>query len=151
MRAVIQRVHEARCEVADEVTGAIGRGVVVFLGITDDDGDDDLAWICRKIPQLRIFEDEEGRMNQALTDVGGGVLLISQFTLYGNLKKGSRPSFNRAAGPDHAVPLYEAAIAQLSASLGQPVATGRFGAMMKITAVNDGPVTLILDSRQKDF
>jgi D-tyrosyl-tRNA(Tyr) deacylase len=151
MRAVIQRVDAASVSVAGEVVGEIGPGLLVFLGVGEGDTVDDVAWLASKVCKLRVFEDDEGKMNRAVTETGGGVLVISQFTLFGNLKKGTRPSFNRSAAPEVAIPLYEAFIAEVSHQLGKPVPSGRFAADMTIHAVNDGPVTLILDTRQKDF
>jgi D-tyrosyl-tRNA(Tyr) deacylase len=151
MRAVIQRVDAASVSVTGEVVGEIGPGLLVFLGVGEGDTVDDVAWLAGKVCKLRVFEDGEGKMNRAVTETGGGVLVISQFTLFGNLKKGTRPSFNRSAPPEVAIPLYEAFIAEVSQQLGKPVPSGRFAADMTIHAVNDGPVTLILDTRQKDF
>ncbi len=151
MRAVIQRVSEASVSIDGEIRGAIGLGLLVFLGIESEDGKDDLVWLSGKIPQIRLFPDEAGRMNRALTDIDGEILLISQFTLFGNLRKGARPSFNRAAPPEIAVPLYEEFVRAISTALGKPVVTGEFGAMMKIQALNDGPVTLFLDTKNKKF
>ncbi len=151
MRVVVQRVSSAACRVDGVVTGEIGRGLLVFLGIEKTDTADDLAWLVQKVCKVRVFEDEAGKMNLPVSEIGGGVLVISQFTLYGHLKKGTRPSFNRSAPPDMAVPLYEAFIEAVSAELGQPVPSGIFGADMKIDAANDGPVTLVMDSRQRDF
>jgi len=151
MRAVVQRVSRAAVTVEGREKSAIGPGLLVFLGVGRDDGPDDLDWLVRKVPQIRCFEDAEGRMNRSVTDIDGGVLVISQFTLFGNLRKGTRPSFNRAALPDTAVPLYEQFVAALEKALGKPVGTGEFGAHMDIEAVNDGPVTLVLDTQQKDF
>ncbi len=150
MRAVLQRVAEASVCVEDEVVGEIGGpGLLVFLGIEKNDGPEDLEWLSQKIPSIRLFPDENGLMNRSVLDVGGGILVISQFTLYGNLRKGTRPSFNRAAPPEIAVPLYREFIKQIAAHLGKPVATGEFGKMMKIQALNDGPVTLLLDTKNK--
>lgn len=149
MRAVIQRVHEARVEVDGTATGAIGPGLLVFLGVHHEDTQPDLEWLVGKILQLRIFPDAEARMNLSVRETGGGILLISQFTLYGTLRKGSRPSFNRAASPERATAFYEEAIKRLSFGLGRPVATGRFGEHMDIACEQDGPVTIILDSRDK--
>lgn len=151
MRAVIQRVCSASV-VADGVPkDGIGRGLLIFLGVAESDESEDLDWLVRKIPHIRCFEDEEERMNRSVLDLGGDLLVISQFTLFGNLKKGTRPSFNRAARPEKAVPMYEAFVQALEASTGRRVATGSFGAQMDITAENDGPVTLILDTKQRDF
>ena len=151
MRAVIQRVSEAACKVEGEITGEIGIGLLVLLGIEDADTGDDLQWLAQKICSLRIFSDENGLMNKALADVGGNILLISQFTLFAQTKKGNRPSFIRAARPDKAIPLYEKMITTLEELTGQKVSTGIFGADMKISLVNDGPVTIVIDTREKDF
>jgi D-tyrosyl-tRNA(Tyr) deacylase len=137
--------------VGGEVAGRIGPGLLVFLGIGQDDGEEDASWLIGRILNLRIYEDGEGRMNRSLRDIDGEVLVVSQFTLFGNLKKGNRPSFNRAALPEQAVPAYERFVDELSAALGKPVPTGRFGRHMDIEAHNDGPVTLIVDSKRKDF
>lgn len=150
MRAVIQRVSEASCTVDKQVVGAIGPGFVVLLGIEETDGPDDLRWLAKKIAHLRVFGDEGGLMNKSLHDIEGNVLLISQFTLFAQTRKGNRPSFIRAAKPDKAIPLYEAMIAELSAQTGRTVATGVFGADMKISLVNDGPVTIVMDTKDKD-
>lgn len=149
MRAVVQRVSEASVSIEGKMKGEIEAGLLVFLGVTPDDGDNDIAWLSHKIPAIRIFPDDDGLMNRSVLDTGGGILLISQFTLYGNLRKGTRPSFNRAAPPDIAVPLYERFIKELERELGKPVPTGEFGAMMEIKAVNDGPVTLFIDSKER--
>ena len=151
MRAVIQRVSKASVRVEGQVCGAIEGGLVVFLGVRRGDTEEDLAWLAAKIVKLRVFEDDAGKMNASVKDVAGGVLLISQFTLFGNIKKGTRPSFNRAAPPEEAIPLYEKAKVVLSHELGKPVACGVFGAMMDIEAHNDGPVTIILDTKERDF
>jgi D-tyrosyl-tRNA(Tyr) deacylase len=150
MRVVLQRVSSASVTIAGRVAGQIDRGLLVFAGIEDADTAADGEWLAQKIVKLRIFADEEGQMNRSVADVGGGILLISQFTLHASTQKGTRPSFNRAARPEHARSLYEHFIAQLSAALGRPVATGEFGAMMDVTLVNDGPVTLIIDSKTRD-
>ncbi|MGN6178044.1 MAG: D-aminoacyl-tRNA deacylase [Mucilaginibacter sp.] len=150
MRAVIQRVSAASCTVDDEVTGKIDTGFLVLLGIEDADTTDDLQWLAQKICGLRVFGDENGLMNKALADVGGNILLISQFTLFAQTKKGNRPSFIRAARPDKAIPMYEQMIATLSAITGKKTATGIFGADMKISLVNDGPVTIIMDTKDKE-
>ena len=146
MRAVLQRVRRARVVVGDEVVGAIERGLLVLLGVAPDDTADGARWLADKIVGLRIFADAEDKMNLAVQDVGGSVLVVSQFTLYGDCRKGRRPSFVAAAPPEIAVPLYEGFVNALRA-LGVPVQTGRFGAMMQVELVNDGPVTLILDSK----
>ena len=151
MRVVIQRVNLATVRVGDEVVGAIGRGLLVFIGIHREDTDEDLDWILQKIVQVRVFEDEEGKMNRSVMEISGDVMLISQFTLFGKLRKGTRPSFNRAASPEIAIPIYESAVKKLSFLLGKAVATGRFGEHMDIRAQNDGPVTLVIDSHEKRF
>ena len=150
MRAVIQRVTEASCKVDGNITGQIGTGFLVLLGIEDADTDEDLQWLAQKIIGLRVFGDESGLMNKALTDVGGNILLISQFTLFAQTKKGNRPSFIRAAKPDKAIPLYEKMISVLEALSGKKIASGIFGADMKIGLLNDGPVTIIMDTKDKD-
>ncbi len=150
MRAVIQRVSEASCKVDGQVTGQIKTGFLVLLGIEDADTNDDLQWLAQKISGLRVFSDENGLMNKALADVEGNILLISQFTLFAQTKKGNRPSFIRAAKPDKAVPVYEQMITTLEALTGKKIATGVFGADMKISLVNDGPVTIIMDTKDKE-
>lgn len=151
MRAVIQRVTEASCKVDGNTTGAIGLGFVVLLGIEDADTDEDLQWLAQKITALRIFGDENGLMNKALADVDGSILLISQFTLFAQTKKGNRPSFIKAARPDKAIPLYEQMIKALDTITGKKTATGIFGADMKISLINDGPVTIIIDTKSREF
>ena len=150
MRAVIQRVTQASCTVDDEITGRIDTGFLVLLGIEDADTGDDLQWLAQKICGLRVFSDENGLMNKALADVYGNILLISQFTLFAQTKKGNRPSFLRAVRPDKAIPLYEQMIEALKTITGKKIATGIFGADMKISLVNDGPVTIIMDTKDKD-
>jgi D-tyrosyl-tRNA(Tyr) deacylase len=145
MKALIQRVSEASVEVGGQRVAEIGRGLLVLLGITHGDGLKEVAWLARKIPALRIFEDEQGLMNKSVTDVGGSVLVVSQFTLYADTRKGNRPSFIEAARPEHAEPLYESLVAQLRQTLGADrVGTGVFGAEMKVRLLNDGPVTVEL-------
>lgn len=151
MRAVIQRVSKASVVVDGATVGAIGSGVLLFLGVGQNDSVADVDWLVSRVIKLRIWEDADGRMNRSLLDMDGEALVISQFTLFGSLKKGNRPSFNRAGHPDLAVPLYEAFVASLSEALGKPVPTGRFGAHMDIEAHHDGPVTLIVDTERKDF
>ena len=150
MRVVIQRVSSASVTVNDQVTGNIQRGLLVFAGIEDADHDEDITWLSNKITQLRVFNDENGVMNRGVKEVDGGILLISQFTLHAATKKGNRPSYIRAAKPEIAVPLYEKLIGQLSADLGKPVETGVFGADMQVALVNDGPVTIWIDSKNKE-
>ena len=150
MRSVVQRVSSARVTVAGEVTGEIGVGLLVFLGIAPADTLADAQWLAEKICALRIFEDPEGRMNRSVTERAGGILVVSQFTLFASTRKGTRPSFNDAAKPDIAMPLYESFNRFASAALGRPVATGRFAAMMDVSLVNDGPVTLVIDSKIRE-
>ena len=145
MRAVIQRVRSARVIVGDEVVGAVGRGLLVLLGVAPADTAVEVQWLADKVVGLRIFADEDGKMNRSVAEVGGGVLVVSQFTLHGDCRKGRRPSFVGAAPPETAEPLYEAFLNAVRA-LGVPTAAGRFGAMMQVELVNDGPVTLILDT-----
>ena len=146
MRVVLQRVSRAEVRVDGRVAGAIGTGFVVLVGFAPTDTDEILAWMAEKIVGLRLFADAEDKMNRALADVGGGLLVVSQFTLYGDARKGRRPSFTDAAPPEAAVPLYERFVALLRERAGGlPVATGEFGAMMEVELVNDGPVTLLLE------
>jgi len=144
MRVVLQRVREASVEVDGRRIGAIERGYVVLVGFTHTDTTDEVAWMAEKIGSLRLFSDQDGRMNLALSDVGGAVLIVSQFTLYGDARKGRRPSFVDASRPEHAIPLYEHFVNTMRAS-SVTVATGEFGADMQVALVNDGPVTLVLD------
>lgn len=150
MKAVIQRVTEASCKVDGKVTGDIENGFLVFLGIEDADGQEDLEWLAQKIVNMRIFGDENGLMNKSLTDIDGNILLISQFTLFAATKKGNRPGFTKAARPDKAIPLYEAMIEKLDILLSRKVETGIFGADMKVSLVNDGPVTILIDTKNKE-
>ena len=145
MRAVVQRVTEAQVSVGDRVPGSIGPGLCVLLGISTEDGPGEVGWTADKIANLRIFSDEEGKMNLSLLDVGGEALVVSQFTLYGDARKGRRPSFVKAASGAEAEALYTDVVVAL-AGLGVRVATGEFGAMMQVSLTNDGPVTIILDS-----
>lgn len=150
MRAVIQRVTQASCTVDDQVTGTIGNGFLVLLGIEDADTKEDLDWLAQKIANMRVFGDENDLMNKSLSDIDGNILLISQFTLFAATKKGNRPGFTRAARPDKAIPLYEEMIKQLSNLISKEVQCGIFGADMKISLLNDGPVTIIMDTKDKD-
>lgn len=150
MRVVIQRVSEASVTVDGQVTGSVGRGLLVLLGIEDADTEEDIQWLSSKITNLRVFDDENGVMNLSVKDVDGGVLLVSQFTLHASTRKGNRPSYIRASKPEYAVPMYEKMIRQLGDDLGKPVATGIFGADMKVKLTNDGPVTIIIDSKAKE-
>jgi D-tyrosyl-tRNA(Tyr) deacylase len=146
MRAVLQRVSRARVVIEGQVAGEIGAGLLVLLGVTQADTPEAARWLADKVVGLRCFNDDAGKMNRSVAEVGGGVLVVSQFTLYGDCEKGRRPSFVKAAPPETAIPLYEAFVEGVRA-LGVPTATGRFGAMMQVELVNDGPVTLIVDSR----
>jgi D-aminoacyl-tRNA deacylase len=150
MRAVIQRVTEATCKVEGNITGSIDKGLMILLGVAADDTDEDLQWLAQKIAGMRIFSDEAGLMNKSITDIGGRILLISQFTLFAQTKKGNRPSFIRAAKPDMAIPMYEQMIKTLAELTSTKIETGIFGADMKISLVNDGPVTIILDTKDRD-
>ncbi|MEW6156108.1 MAG: D-aminoacyl-tRNA deacylase [Verrucomicrobiota bacterium] len=150
MRAVIQRVSEADVTIAGQVKGAIGPGLLVLLGIEESDTPEDVEWLSGKIVRLRIFNDEQGVMNRSVAEVKGDLLLISQFTLFASTKKGNRPSYIRAARPEIAIPLYEMFIRRIGADLGKPVHTGEFGADMKVRLINDGPVTIIIDTRHRE-
>jgi D-tyrosyl-tRNA(Tyr) deacylase len=150
VRIVLQRVSSASVTAGGRVTGEIGRGLLVLVGIETADTAADGEWLAQKIAKLRIFADENGQMNKSVTEAGGSILLVSQFTLHASTQKGTRPSFNAAARPEQARPLYEQFIAQVSTALGGPVATGEFGAAMDVALVNDGPVTLIIDSKQRE-
>ncbi len=146
MRAVLQRVTAARVVVGEDVVGRVGHGLLVLLGVARTDTPEQARWLAEKVAGLRVFNDADGKMNRDVREAGGGVLVVSQFTLYGDCRKGRRPSFVDAAPPETAVPLYEAFVEELRA-LGLPTATGRFGAMMRVELTNDGPVTLIVDSK----
>lgn len=150
MRAVIQRVSEASVTVDGNITGSIKNGLLVFIGIEDADTTEDIEWLSGKIVNLRIFNDDNGVMNISVKDIDGGILLVSQFTLHASTKKGNRPSYIRASKPEIAVPLYESMIAQLEKDLGKKVETGVFGADMKVQLLNDGPVTIWFDTKQKE-
>lgn len=149
MIAVIQRVSQASVTIGSQIKGQIGTGFLVLLGITHTDTREDVEWLSKKIVGMRIFGDAEGKMNLDLAAVGGSILLISQFTLHASTKKGNRPSFIEAARPEVAIPLYEAMIAQLASDLGQPIQTGEFGADMQVSLLNDGPVTIVIDSKNR--
>ena len=150
MRIVIQRVSHAAVSVDGAVTGSIGQGLLILLGVEPSDTEEDADWLVKKVAGLRIFDDAEGVMNRSVVDVGGNALVVSQFTLMASYKKGNRPSYLRAAGHEHAVPLYEHFCRELSRALGRPVGTGRFGADMKVELVNDGPVTICMDTKNKE-
>ena len=151
MRVVVQRVSSASVTIGGVVKSAIGQGLLVLLGVGPADGQEDLDYLVKKVAALRIFDDEAGVMNRSVVDIGGEVLVVSQFTLMASTKKGNRPSYVRAAGHELAIPLYEAFCAALSDAIGRPVGTGEFGAEMAVSLINDGPVTIIIDSQQKDF
>ncbi len=150
MRVVLQRVSEASVRVDGETTGAIDKGLLVLLGIEDADEQEDIDWLCRKIINMRIFNDEEGVMNLSVKDVNGALLVVSQFTLHASTKKGNRPSYIKASKPDFAIPMYEKFVKQLDVLSGLQVQTGVFGADMKVHLINDGPVTIIVDSKNKE-
>ncbi len=151
MRILIQRVRRAQVGIGGRVRSSIGPGLLVLVGIGPDDGEDDVRYLCEKLAKLRIFDDEAGVMNRSVVDAGGDVLVVSQFTLYASTRKGNRPSYVRAAGPEAAVPLYERFVAVTGELLGRPVRTGVFGADMQVELVNDGPVTIWIDSKQKEY
>ena len=151
MRIVIQKVSKASVTVNGNLISAINKGLLVLVGIEGADTDEDIEWLVKKMLQLRIFDDENGVMNLSVQDVKGDVLVVSQFTLHANTKKGNRPSYTRASRPEFAVPMYEKFVVKTEEVLGKKVGTGIFGAMMDVSLVNDGPVTIIIDSKQKDF
>ena len=150
MRVVIQRVTEASVVVDGNITGSIKQGLLVLQGIEDADTAEDINWLSNKICNLRIFNDEESVMNKSILDIGGDILLVSQFTLFASTKKGNRPSYIKASKPTTAIPLYEAMITQLQKDLGKPIQTGIFGADMKVSLLNDGPVTININSKNKE-
>lgn len=149
MIAVIQRVTEARVSVEGKIKGSIGHGLMILLGIANEDSEEDIDWLGRKIANLRIFDDEAGVMNKSLVETGGDILLVSQFTLHASTKKGNRPSYIKAARPEIAVPIYERMKNSLQLELGKIIQTGEFGAMMQVSLCNDGPVTIIIDTKDK--
>jgi D-tyrosyl-tRNA(Tyr) deacylase len=150
MRAVIQRTTKASVTINQERVASIDKGIVVLLGIENDDNQEDIEWLSRKITNLRIFEDDNGVMNQSIIDNSGDIILVSQFTLHASTKKGNRPSYIKAARPDVAIPIYEAFKGQLEKVLGKDIQTGTFGADMQVELINDGPVTIIIDTKQKE-
>lgn len=150
MRAVIQRVSQAAVTIDGRIKGTIGNGLLVLLAVEETDGSEDIEWLSGKIVRLRVFNDEQGVMNCSVQEANGGILLISQFTLFASTKKGNRPSYSRSARPEIAVPLYEQFIARLTQDLGKPVQTGEFGAHMVVSLANDGPVTIIVDSKIRE-
>ena len=150
MRVVVQRVSQSNVKVSGELIGEIEEGLMVLVSFVDEDNDTDLGWMTKKIINLRIFNDDEGKMNRSVQDVGGDILLISQFTLHGSTKKGNRPSFIKAAKPDFANVMYERFIKVLEQTLGKEIQTGEFGGAMKVSLINDGPTTIIVDSKIKE-
>jgi D-tyrosyl-tRNA(Tyr) deacylase len=150
MRTVIQRVTRASVSVEGRILSETGPGLLVLLGIEDSDDNNDIEWLCNKIVQLRIFNDKDGVMNLSVQETGGSIMVISQFTLHARTKKGNRPSYIKAARPEVAIPLYNSFVSRLSALLGREIATGEFGAMMQVELINDGPVTIIIDTKEKE-
>ena len=150
MRIVIQRVSYARVKVDGSVTGEIGPGLLVLVGIEDADTTEDMEWLCGKIVNMRLFPDEAGVMNRSVIETGGDILLVSQFTLHASTKKGNRPGYSKAARPEKAEPMYGSMLQQLESELGKPVSAGIFGADMKVELLNDGPVTIIMDSKNRE-
>ncbi|MBC6490621.1 D-aminoacyl-tRNA deacylase [Flavihumibacter stibioxidans] len=151
MRVVIQRVSEASVSIGGNIKSAIGQGLLVLVGIEDADTEEDLCWLSGKIVQMRIFNDEAGVMNLSLKDIGGDLLVVSQFTLHASTKKGNRPSYIKASKPPVAIPLYERFVARLTEDLGKVVGTGEFGADMQVSLLNDGPVTIVMDTKDRDW
>ena len=150
MRTVIQRVSQASVTIDGNMKSEIGKGLLVLLGICDDDNEEDIDWLVRKIVQLRVFDDENGVMNRSVTDIQGEIMVVSQFTLYASYKKGNRPSWLRASKPEDATPLYLLFCKKMSEALGKSIATGSFGADMKVSLINDGPVTICMDTKNKE-
>ena len=150
MRNIIQRVRNASVTIDEQLYSSIGQGMMILVGIEDADNDEDIAFLVKKVVAMRIFDDENGVMNRSVMDIGGEVLVVSQFTLHASTKKGNRPSYIKAAKPDISVPLYERFCAELSSALGKPVKTGVFGADMQCALINDGPVTIFMDSKNKE-
>ena len=150
MRAVIQRVSQASVTVEGAIIAQIQRGLMVLVGIVNEDDTTDIEWLSNKIINMRIFDDENGVMNKSLVEIGGAILLVSQFTLHASTKKGNRPSYIAAAKPEISIPLYEAVIQQLQKDLGAPIQTGKFGTDMRVALINDGPVTITIDSKNKE-
>ena len=150
MRLLIQRVARASVRVEDQVVGAIGQGLLLLVGVEQGDNEGDATWLAEKVSKLRIFSDSDGKMNASVLDVQGELLVVSQFTLHASYKKGTRPSFVKAAHPDHAIPMYEAFVAACETAIGKPVSTGQFGAAMAVDLINDGPVTIWMDTQHKE-
>ena len=151
MRVVLQRVSQASVSIDNKVKSEISKGLLLLLGIEPEDGQDDIEWLCKKIVQLRIFNDADEKMNLSLQDIDGEILIISQFTLFAKCKKGNRPSFIDAARPDIAIPIYNSFLKEMEYQLGKPVGSGEFGADMKVQLINDGPVTILFDTKNKDL
>ena len=150
MRLLIQRVKEASVTVDYKIVSKIGQGLLIFLGVENEDGISDIEWLCKKVLNLRIFNDEDGVMNKSVQDIEGEIIVVSQFTLHASTKKGNRPSYIKAAKPDVAIPLYEKFVEQMKINFGKDIGTGIFGADMKVALLNDGPVTIWIDSKQKE-
>jgi len=150
MRAVVQRVSEASVTISGEIKAAIKTGLLILLGVEESDTAEDIEWLSGKLVRLRVFPDDQGVMNRSVQETGGDIIVVSQFTLHASTKKGNRPSYSRAARPEIAVPLYEAFVRKLSEDLGKPVQTGEFGADMKVGLVNDGPVTIVMDTKARE-
>lgn len=150
MRVVLQRVNEASVTINNEIVSKIEKGLLVLVGVEDEDTQEDINWLCQKITQLRIFDDANGVMNKSIKDINGDLIIVSQFTLHASTKKGNRPSYIKAAKPDIAIPLYESFVSTMEDYLGKSVGTGRFGADMKVQLINDGPVTIWIDSKNKE-
>ena len=151
MRVVIQRVKNAAVEIRNKNHSSVGQGLLIFLGIENDDGEEDINWLCKKIIQLRVFDDKNGVMNLSVADIDGEILVISRFTLHAKTKKGNRPSYIKAARPDIAIPVYNKFVEKLGFYLEKEIKTGEFGALMQVSLVNDGPVTIIIDTKNKDY
>lgn len=151
MRIILQRVQEASVTIEGKINAKIGQGLLLLIGIEQEDQQEDIDWLCKKVLDLRIFSDDEGKMNHSIRDVEGDIIVVSQFTLHANIKKGTRPSFIKAARPELAIPLYENFVQTVENSLGKKVGTGKFGADMKVALINDGPVTIIMDSKNRSY
>lgn len=150
MRVVIQRVSSASVKIDNNVKSSISSGLLILLGIENEDNKEDIAWLCKKISSMRIFNDADEKMNLSILDIDGGAIVVSQFTLHASTKKGNRPSYIKAARPEIAIPLYESFIQELEKSLNKKVGSGEFGAMMEVELVNDGPVTIVVDSKRRE-
>lgn len=150
MRVVIQRVLEATVSIGGKTVAEIDQGLLIFVGIENEDGDEDIQWLCKKIANLRVFDDEDGIPNRCVLDINGQILAVSQFTLHAQVKKGNRPSYIRAARPEVAIPLYEKFLIGLAGMLGKPLQSGQFGADMQVRLINDGPVTILIDTKNRE-